>query len=151
MANIKGSVTQSGADTTSHTLIETNLTADGKTGWEVYAIEAYWVNGEAVAAADWEMRCGVTTVNSTPSFISADEFCSIGWGVQNTGGVAVALPYDPIKSLIFIEPRLTVQPVIYFYCVSQLTGQANTVQFRIYYNEVKLGDLEVLRLLAGGA
>lgn len=151
MARIKGTLTQTGADTTSGQAFETNLTADGKAGWEIYALELYWVNAEAVAAADWEAAGVIQTLAGTPSFTSADEIARISWGMQNTAGVAVAVSYEPQKSLMMIEPRLTVQSNFYFYILSTLTGQANQIQFALYYNVVKLSDLEVLRLLAGGA
>lgn len=151
MPSIKGSVTQGGADTTGSLTIETNITADGKSGWEIFALEVYWVNGEAVAAADWEMAGVLQTIAAAPTYTSVDEITRVSWGLQNTAGVAVAVPYEPIKTTIFIEPRVTVQPLIYFYALSTLTGQANQLQFKLFYNTVKLTDLEVLRLLAGGA
>jgi len=151
MPSIKGSITQGGADTTAALTIETNITADGKSGWEIFGLEVYWVNGESVAAADWEISGVLQTILATPAYTSVDEIERVSWGLQNTGGVAVAVPYEPIKKIIFTEPRITVQPLIYFYALSTLTGQANQLQFRVFYNTVKLSDLEVLRLLAGGA
>jgi hypothetical protein len=151
MSSVRSSKTQSGADTTSFVTIETNIVADGKSGWEMFALEVYWSNGESVASADWEASGVITTSTATPSFSSPDEVARVSWGVQNTGGVAVAVPYEPIKQLIFIEPRITVQPILYFQVFSTLTAQANVMDFRLYYNIVKLTDLEVLRLLAGGA
>jgi len=143
--------TQGGADTAASAAIETNLVADGKAGWEIFAFEVLWTNGELVAAADWEVTAAITTTTTAPSFISADEIVRLEWGCQNTAGVAVAVAYEPLKSVIMIEPRVTVQPTIYFHNVSTLTAQANTMHFHVYYNLVKLSDLEVLRLLAGGA
>jgi hypothetical protein len=49
------------------------------------------------------------------------------------------------------EGRVTVQPFIYLGIESSGTANANDVVFRVYYEIVKLSDLEVLRLLAGGA
>lgn len=151
MALIRGTATQGGADTAVNLAVETNLTADGKFGWEIYALEVYWVNAEAVAAADWELTALFGTTTATPSYASADEIVRVSWGMQNTAGVAIAIPYEPIKQIIMIEPRVTVQPTIYFTVISTLTGQANNCIYHLYYNTVKLSDLEVLRLLAGGA
>jgi hypothetical protein len=151
MARFLGSVTQGGADTAASSTIDTGITVDGKTGISIFAMEIFWDNGESVAAADWEMNAVLSTVNSAPGVSSADEICRISWGMQNTAGVAVATPYEPLKQLIMVEPRITVQPVIYLLASSTLTGQANTIRYRIYYEAVKLSDLEVMRLLVGGA
>lgn len=151
MARFIANVTQGGADTSASVSIDTGLTVDGKIGIEIYGIEVLWVNGESAAAGDIEVTGGLTTTTSAPSFISADEICRVEWGLQNTGGVAVAVPFEPLKQLILIEPRVTVQPLLYFWAVSANTGQANNLQARVYYNTVKLTDLEVMRLLVGGS
>jgi hypothetical protein len=65
--------------------------------------------------------------------------------------VAVAVPYEPRKSFDLREPRITVQPEVYLSVESNSTSQANDVVFVITYEIVKLTDLELLRLLAGGA
>jgi hypothetical protein len=151
MARFSGSVTQSGADTTTTLAIDTDILLDGKTGWMIKALRVFWANAEAAAAADWEVTGAITTTTVAPVFTSSDEIARIEWGLQNTAGVAVAVPYEPVKLIELIEPRVTVQPTIYFQAVSTLTGQANTLQFHLFYDVVKLTDIEVLRLLAGGA
>ena len=143
--------TQGGADTSSYAVIDTGLTVDGKIGIEIYAMEVYWVNGETAAAADYEVTAAITTTLATPSFTSADEIQRVQWGLQNTAGVAIAVPYEPYKQVVMIEPRLTVQDTLYFHVVSSATAQANNCHARIYYNTVKLTDLEVMRLLVGGS
>ena len=65
--------------------------------------------------------------------------------------MAVAIPYEPVKRNVLLEPRVTVQPQLIFRLESTNTGQANNVVIAVYYDIVKLTDLEVLRLLAGGA
>jgi len=151
MPRITLAVTQGGADTFTTGLIDTGLSADGKAAWSIYAIRAWWVNGAAVAAVDHSAFAKVSTLATTTTFTSADEIDRVGWGVQNTGGVAVAYTYDPIKEHSLFEPRITVQPFIYVQNESTATGQANQLQIQIFYDIVKLTDLEVLRLLAGGA
>lgn len=151
MARFFTNSTQGGADTASVATIDTGLTVDGKIGIEIYAFEVLWVNGETAVAADFEVTVALTTTSATPSFISSDEIQRIEWGLQNTGGVAVAVPFEPMKQIILVEPRLTVQDTLYFHVISSATGQANNCHGRIYYNTVKLTDLEVMRLLVGGA
>jgi hypothetical protein len=151
MSRFRKSITQGGVDTFTSEPIPTGITPDGKQGLQITAISAFWVNGSDVAAADWSMSARVATVDSLTGFGTADEVERVAWGLQNTGGVAVAEEYEPIKTAILFEPRLTVQPNIYIACDSLLTAQANNVIFIIYYELVKLTDLEVLRLLQGGA
>jgi len=151
MPKILIGLTQGSADSASAGTISTDLTADGKSGWSVFALEAYYVNGEGAASADWEVIAALQTVNVGANFGSADEIARLGWGVQNTGGVAVAIPYEPVKRNVLLEPRVTVQPQLIFRLESTNTGQANNVVIAVYYDIVKLTDLEVLRLLAGGA
>lgn len=144
-------VTQVGADLFQSVAYDTGLTADGKAGWSITSIQAYWVDATLVAAADWSINAKVATVSTNTDFGNADEFGRVAWGLQNTGGVAVAVPFEPVKQVILFEPRLTVQPQIYFQVTSALTGQANDVIIALTYDIVKLTDIEVLRLLAGGA
>jgi len=151
MAVLKKLVTQGGADTFTAVAIDTNLTVDGKAGWSISAIEAYWVDGAAVAAGDWSIHAKLATIATSTSFVDDDEIARVDWGLQNTGGVAVSVPYEPFRGISLPEPRVTVQPIIYVQVESSGTAQANDVIFRVYYDIVKLTDLEVLRLLAGGA
>lgn len=151
MPVIKKLVTQSGNDTFTTVAIDTNLTVDGKQGWQINAIEAYWVDGAAVAAGDWSLHAVLATISTATTFVDDDEIARIDWGMQNTGGVAVSVPYDPFRGLSLAEPRITVQPTIYVGVQSSGTSQANDVIFRVYYELVKLTDLEVLRMLQGGA
>lgn len=151
MPVVKKLVTQTGNDTFTTGSIATGLTVDGKAGWSIIAIEAYWVDGAAVAAGDWTLNAKLATVSTSTSFVDDDEIARVDWGLQNTGGVAVSVPYEPFKGISLAEPRITVQPTIYVGVESTSTGQANDVVFRVYYEIVKLTDLEVLRLLAGGA
>jgi hypothetical protein len=144
-------VTQGGADTFTAGAIDTGLTADGKAGWQINAIRAFWVDGAAVAAADHSISAKLSTIATTTTFGSADEIDRVAWGLQNTAGVAVAVPYEPVKEHFLTESRVTVQPNIYVQVESAGTGQANDVILEIFYDVVKLSDIEVLRLLAGGA
>jgi len=151
MAVAKLLVTQGGADTFTAGEIDTNLTIDGKVGWNIKAIEAYWADGAAVAAGDWSLSAAVSTVSTQTSFVDDDEIARVSWGVQNTAGVAVTVPYSPLMGYGLMEDRVTVQPIIYCQVQSSGTSQANDVVFRVYYEIVKLTDIEVMRMLVGGA
>jgi len=150
MAEYLVSVAQSGADTANAIGIATGLTVDGKAGWSIKGFTAYWQNAESAAAADWEVDAALLTELTGISFVSQDTMGMVAWGCQNTAGVAVAIPVEPIKRVVFPEPRVSVQPSLYARVESNNTGQANTVIFRIEYEIIKLTDIEVLRLFAAG-
>lgn len=151
MPKIAQLVTQGGADTFTSVGIDTGLTADGKAGWSINRIRAFWVDGSTVAAADWQMSAILATIATATAFGDDDEIDRVSWGLQNTGGVAVGISYEPVKEHILFAPRVTVQPIVYVAVASSATAIANDVIIEFDYDIVKLSDLEVLRLLAGGA
>jgi hypothetical protein len=147
----KGTVLQSGADTTTRFTIPTGLTVDGKTAWNITGFETFWSNASSAVAADWNLEAELSTLNTGTSYSSYDEIARVSWAVQNTAGVAVALPVEPIKSANLFEDRITAQPNLYVAIESAATGQANRVYFTVVYDIVKLSDVELLRLMVGGA
>jgi hypothetical protein len=151
MSVAKKLVTQTGSDTFTSAAIATGLTVDGKSGWSIHAIEAFWSDGAAIAAGDWTLDAKLATVSTSTAFSDDDEIGRLSWGQQNTAGVAVTVPFEPLKGYGLLEPRVTVQPSIYVSVASTGTSNANDVVFRVYYEIIKLSDLEVMRLLAGGA
>jgi hypothetical protein len=150
MYSKRGLSTQGGADTFVATSIDTNLTADGKSGWEIVAVSAYYTNGETGAAADSDVNLIVATQATVTTFEQDEEIYRINWAVANTAGVAVAYPLELVKREVLIQPRLTVQPLIYVQVSSTLSGLTNAIAWELHYNIVKLTDIEVLRLLQGG-
>jgi len=148
---IKGTLIQTAPDTFTTLAVETGLTADGKAGWQIRKLRVFWSLGYTVAAVDHMASCVLATLITSTSLDSHDEICRVSWGQQNTGGVAVTVNLEPIKDHTLSEPRLTVQPIIYIHANTISTGISNRFYFEIDYDLVKLSDLEVLRLLAGGA
>lgn len=150
MPSIRTLVTQSGADTFTATAIAL-AALDGKSGYQINGIRAMWKDGAAVAAADATLYASVQVAATELTFLDDELIDYVAWGIQNTGGVAVAVPYEPIKEHELFEPRLTVQPDIYVTVASANTSQANDVVIEVFYEITKLSELEYLRLLAGGA
>jgi hypothetical protein len=150
MYSKRGVSTQGGADTFIATSIDTNLTADGKSGWEIKAVRAYYSNGETGAAADADVNLIVAVQATVTTFDQDEEIARLNWAVANTAGVAVAYPLELIKSQQLFAPRITVQPLVYVQVSSTASGLANVIYWEIFYEIVKLTDIEVLRLLQGG-
>lgn len=151
MPQIKVLVTQTGVDTLTSVPIETNISVDSKMGWGITGMRAWWADGSGVVAADYQVNAILSTVPALTLPMDDDEIVRIAWGLQNTGGVAVAVPYEPIKAAIFDGIRVTAQPLLFATIMSTATGQANDVVFIINYDLVRLTDVELLRLLVGGA
>lgn len=151
MATLKGTLTQGGADTFTAGQILTGLTADGKSGWEITGFKAFWSNGYTAAAADAIFNAVLATINTVTLPNSDDEICRASWGVQNTAGVAVAMTFEPMKKADLTETRVTVQPDIYVHANSTGTGLTNVIYYELSYEIIKLSDIEVLRLMVGGA
>jgi hypothetical protein len=127
----RGVSTQGGADTFVATAIDTNLTADGKSGWEIIGVSAYYTNGEVGAAADADVNLIVSTQATITTFDQDEEIYRLNWAVANTAGVAVAYPLNLIKRELLIEPRLTVQPLLYVQVASTLSGIAKVMAWEI--------------------
>jgi hypothetical protein len=152
MSILRGVTTQSGADTFTQTAIDTNLTADGKAGWEVVSFRAFWPGMYALAAADMTLSAILATQVTTVTTLNlAAEIARVNWAIANTAGVAVAFPVEQTKTDILIETRITAQPLLYVGISSATTGAANVVYWELEYNVIKLSDVETLRLLVGGA
>lgn len=152
MGIIKKLVTQSAADTRTEVAIDTGITSDGRTGWKLSSLLAIWANGATAVAADYTLIAQLQSESGAFTEVNDEVMGVARWGCQNTAGVAVAIPFEPIKqgSIIGLE-RVTVQPIIYLSVGSTVTAQANQVILVFEYEVVKLTDLEVLTLLYGGA
>lgn len=142
---------QSAIDTNTATAM--NLPSlDGKSGYQINAIEAYWKNGEGAAAGDYEVYVAVQKTDlALAERIGIDDWIvGVSWGQQNTAGVAVVANFEPYKQQILIEPIITVSPSLFIMVVTGATGQNNQFGVIVHYDLVKLSELEYLRLLAAG-
>lgn len=151
MARIKGVVVQGGADTFTSDTIDTNMTVDGRVGWEITRFKAYWSNGYSLDAVDSTVNALLSTQSTITTMDQDEELARINFSVANTAGIAVAYPVDILKEAIIFGSRITVQPTLYVHAASAGSGQANALYYEIEYELVKLTDLEVMRLLIGGA
>jgi len=151
MLSVKGVITQGGADTFTSVQVLTGLTADGKAGWDIKGFRVFWSNGYTAVAGDAILNGVLATIPTVTLPNNDAEILRVSWGVQNTAGVAVAFNFEPIKSIEQIDGRVTAQPDLYVHANSTGTGLTNVLYYQIDYEIVKLSDLEVLRLLVGGA
>jgi len=151
MPEIRRLVTQTGADTETRVEIATGIDSDSRAIWNITGISALWSDGAAVAAADFSLLAYITTLDSAFSGVNVDYLPPVSWGLQNTGGVAVSVPYEPFKRMEFANGRATAQPSIYVGVYSNGTGQANDVIVTVEYEIIKATEMEILRMLVEGS
>ncbi|MFZ1990770.1 MAG: hypothetical protein WAW96_13495 [Alphaproteobacteria bacterium] len=153
MGLIKGVVTQGGADTTTQGVIDTNLTTDGKSAWQITNFVICWANMKSSAGVDSLLEGILSTqVTTATTFNQSEEIARVEYTGQLQGVAANFLVAEQIKQAVFIPAdRITVQPFLYVTAASAATGQANVLYYAIEYEIVKLSDNEVLRLALGGA
>jgi hypothetical protein len=134
VAVLRGTCTQSGNDTTTALAIPTGVDVSrGDSGILIVGVAIEWHNPYSVAASDWTLAA-VLSVPQTPSSYyrsDPDVIARCVWGLQNTGGVAVAVPVNAQQTYYLDNQRLTVAEDIYFSLVSSLTGVANVADICI--------------------
>lgn len=153
MPSITSTVIQSGIDVLTYVAIDTNLSADGKAAWSIKGLRGYFQNGyTANPALDWTVSAIIGTTNDDPDFGDPQIMDFLNWSSRSLGASLVGFEmFEAVQEHVPMEERITVQPIIYLSAKSINTGQANTLIMQVFYDVVKLSDLEVLRLLAGGA
>lgn len=151
MPIIRQLVTQGGADAFKAVAIDTNIQVDGKLGWEIQRVVVRWKDfNNTIVDVPFNFEAYVNTTGAVSTMVDVDEIARAELQRYNTTGVEGYL-LNPILECMLMEPRITVQPFIYC-CVDTVdTGVTNDVEFLIQYETVKLSDLELMRLLQGGA
>ena len=154
MAVIKGLVALPALGTLTQTLVDTNISADSRYGWQIEGFKGTYLSENATGVETPEaFRIDLTlstkaTVITTPD--DEDEIARVDWDLfySAAGMASIGLA----KQAVVLEPRLTVQPILYVtgYCPVGLASVSN-LYFEISYSVVKLTDVELLRLLIGGA
>lgn len=151
MPTIKGTVTQTGANTYTSSTVDTNLTADGRTGWDIRRFAGFYSNINGQIAADFSQNLILATITTVTTFDSKDEIARVAWQAGGTLFTDAFQNFDPIKNAVFSGSRLTVQPFLYVNSSSAGQSGAGIMYWEMDYDIIKLTDIEVLRLLQGGA
>lgn len=153
MTILKGFTLQSAADAFTQFLIDTNLTSEGKVGWQINNIRGYYENGHnALSTAKQQVSLILATRPTIiTTFDEGAELARINWAVDGIAASTTAMPLDLIKEANMFAGRVTVQPNLYMGISSTLTTLTNKIYWEIDYEFVKLTDIELLRLLVAGA
>jgi len=153
MPIIKGTVTSSGtgANTTVGT-VATGLTVDGRVGWNITRFAVFFSNMYIQVPGDMEHDVYLQTIATLTTSDSDDVIARCSFGTAITGAADVGFQCFPENEVVLFEPRLTVQDSIYVLSRNVVgSTTAPVIYYEINYEVVKLTDLELLRLLVGGA
>lgn len=145
-------LTQPANNTDIQLAVPTLLTVDGRLGWNIKRFKSIITNPAAIVpTADATITAQLNTESGFQAFIDAD---NIATNIYLFNGIAAStsgFQIDPHQEWISDSGRLTVEPNIFFLIsTTGLTGNM-TVYIEIEYETVKLTDMEVMRLLQGGA
>lgn len=150
MSVIKRQLTQAATDTAKELVIETGLTASGKQGWAIMGMRVTWTNANTAALNDSVMSVSLQTASGALHMSSADVIEKFYW-VQAQASTAAIVAITASIERMQVEQRVTVQPELIIRLDSAATSQQNDIAIELYYEPVKLTDIEVLRMLQGGA
>lgn len=149
---IKKTLTQSGADALVSVPIDTNLTIDGKAGWEIIGARVLFNTLHAVSGSTINATKVVLGTESTiPLPSDNEEIFTLQMGIHGVAGSTSSWVINSTQTLVLPAPRVTVQPTLFLYLSSSATGVANVAYVEVHYDIIKLTDMEVMRLYQGGA
>jgi len=153
MSSIKKSMLQTGVNVTTELAIPTLLTVDGKSGWNILGMNLILsgLGPAVVPTTDAQALVELNTEAGVQNFDDPDNI--IFHQFQFSGIAASTSGYQVFNTVqhTLILPRLTVQPNLYLNLSTSGLAQVLTVNVEIVYETVRLTDVEVMRLMQGGA
>jgi hypothetical protein len=154
MTNIikKYKIAQASANTDVEFIIPTGIAADSRQGWAIKRVTAWFASAAAViSTADITVNLQLNAETGTQDFLDND---SIAYLIMLFNGVAAStsgFQIDAKVEWVSLDGRVTVQPELYLRLVTSGAGAACGFNVEIEYEVIKLTDVEMLRLLQGGA
>jgi hypothetical protein len=153
MSMIKLEVTQTVLNTPATGIIPTGLTVDGRSGWNIQGIKLLFENASACVTqvAKCTANIQLNTEAGSQGFTDNDSITFMSYQFQGIAASTSAHQIFPVQQEDLIIPRTTVQPNLFVFL--NTTGMVATASFGIvvFYEIIKLTDLEVMRLMQGGA
>lgn len=155
MLKLKGVVALPAAGTLTQAIIDTNITADSLSGWGIVGFRGYMRSRDATGVEvpesnviDLILSTQATTITLP---MDIEEIARVSWAMA----FSTAAGFEEVqlsKESIMSDMRLTVQPQLYVTAKGSTTvGAITDLYYEIDYEPVKLGAVELLRLLVGGA
>lgn len=142
-------LTQGAADDFVQASIETLLEPSNGVAFRVVVVE--FLNTSAVAPAalaNSEVSWSITTDTkaAVAKYDDTDTIMADGYRAQLLTSGAVLIP----NRFVYKDPTnfLIVEPFVFLQLDSTATGVVNSFDVRLYYEEQKMSEVEILRLLA---
>jgi hypothetical protein len=141
--------TQGGADAFVQQAITTNLIPSDGYAYKIIGVDLCFTDASGLQAisADSSLVMSLTrdTKTAVAEYSDPDTIWRDGtaFSLTTSGQLAIPQRHDwapPFNAYI-------VEPTIYFQLDSAATGCTSTIAGRLYYEEVKLSEVEILRLL----
>jgi len=149
---IKSVITQATLNTDVALTIPTLLTVDGRLGWNIKRFKTtITMPSSIVPTSDATITVQLNTETGLQSFTDADNVCQSLYLFNGIAASTSGFQVAPHQEWVSDVGRLTVEPNLYV--VLSTTGLAGVMiaYTEIEYETVKLTDMEVMRLLQGGA
>lgn len=145
---LSGTNTQAGADTFNQAQIDTALLPENGVVYRVNSIDIEFPGTFNNISADCWIRWSITRDTKTAAGALNDPdtvyLNGFSWALTTSGGALVPTVFRERQ----LEGLYIVEPVIYIQLQSASTGVANSANWRIYYDEVKMSEVDILRILA---
>lgn len=151
-------ITQTAVDAATTVKLATSLgQIDQRTIWEIIGIEAVWVSFGVIPATAFvgELNLLLKAVDVVTNFYSQEEIARINFAWNSKSGGATPTNGRNAENVNIIREKELFMPFqfanseIVVSLQSTNTGVANTMDFRIYYEEKKVTELEFLKVQAG--
>lgn len=154
MGQLKGVVVLPVDGGLTQVIIDTNITADSTTGWEITGFRGWMRSRNNLGVEIPESNVIDLILSTQPAIVTVpsdvEEIARVSWALAFSSGVGFTST-ELNKASTLGEPRLTVQPLLYVSAQGSTTiGSITDLYYEIDYQQVKLGAVELLRLLVGG-
>jgi hypothetical protein len=153
MPSVKNFVIQATPNADAEVAIPTLLTVDGKSGWMITGVKFSVTNlaQATIPTADCSAIMELNTEIGSQSAVDNDSVAIEYIAVSGIAASVSAFQLQTTYNAVLPSGRLTVQPNLYLHVKSLgfLSGLAIVAE--VFYEIVKLTDMEVMRLLQGGA
>ena len=152
MTIIKQQVLQTTPNQTVFAQLPTLLTVDGKQGWKIVHVAAHFVSANFVSPlVDTVIDFQLNTETGIQGFADADNICNLNWRISGIAASTSAFQLATKQEWSSDIGRLTVQPILFMALYTEGLTAAAYVNVEVEYELVRLSDMEVMRLLQGGA
>ena len=145
-------MTQGGADAFVQTSEVTGIDPSSGRGWALRRAEIQFPQAAGLQglSADSAIHWALTRDSKTAMSDLNDQDTIFAGGIFNalTTSGEIALP--SVHMHTFPDGIIVVEPILYAHLDSAATGLILTAHMRLFYEEVKLSEVEILRMLAQG-